>query len=182
MSNRLTKGIARVGSIACDSSGGVNFDQDRAKLKVKVIPFIAAGSTVETDTTFDLPANGILHDVWAKITTASTAAGTFSVGLLSTSSGGSATGFISAIGSSSTGDLRGSFTSSTSGSIGNFVTGSKRGSLLATFSSGSTDGDPGMYAEKAHLCSSVAAKSVTWTTNSSGVLFAGRIYLQYTEI
>lgn len=183
MSNRLTKGRARVGSIACDTSGGVLFDQDRAELKLKVIAFTAAASTAETDTSFDLPDNGIVHDVWGKITAASSAGGTLQVGLLSSSSGGDASGFMISVGTSTTGDIRGGFTSSTSGAAGDFITGVTRGALLAIHSSGSTGADdPGMYAEKPHLCSSVTAKSVTWTTNSSGTTLAGRLYILYTQV
>jgi hypothetical protein len=183
MSNRLTKGRARVGSIACDTSGGVLFDKDQATLKVKVLSFQAAASTAENDTAFDFPSNGILHDVWVKVTAASTAGGVISVGLLSSESGGDADGLIVNLGSSATGTYRGGLTSSTSGATGSFVTGSKRGALIAVWSSGSTAADdPGMYAEKPHLFSSVTAKSVSWTTNSSGAALAGLIYLQYTEI
>ncbi len=186
MSNRATKGVLRAGSVAVDSSGGYKFDQDRAELKVKVLPFTAAGSTAETDTSFDLPANGILHDVWVKITTASTAGGKINVGLLSSEGGGDADGFLASVGSSSTGEVRGTFATSTSGANGPFLVSNTRGALLVTFTSGSTGtgtiGDCGLFAEKRHLLASVAAKSVVWFTNSSGVALAGRIYLQYTEI
>lgn len=185
MSNRATKGILRAGSVAVDSSGGYLYDQDRAARKIKVIPFINT-STCEQDTTFDLPADGILHDVWVKITTASSAGGKISVGLLSSESGGNASGFLASVGASSTGEVRGIYTTSTSGANGAFLVSNTRGSLLATFTSGSTGtaalGDCGLYAEKKHLFSSVAAKSVSWFSNSSGVALAGRIYLDYVEV
>ncbi len=92
MSNRLTKGKARVGSLSIDSSGGVGFDNDRAIRKIVALPFTNA-STAENDTTFDVPSSALIHNVWVKITTASSAAGKLSVGLLSTTSG-DADGFI----------------------------------------------------------------------------------------
>ncbi len=178
MSNRLTKGVGRVGSIAVDS--GIFFDRDRVKRYIKVLPFTVT-TTVETDTTFDLPATGLVNDMWVKITTASSAGGTLQVGLLSSSSGGDADGFIASIGTSSTGVLYPTvtFTDATSGDI---VTGNKRGVFLSAHATGTTDlGSWGFYSQKAFATDSVLAKSVTYTLNSTSGT-AGNIYIEYTEI
>ena len=177
MSNRLTKGVGRVGSLACDTSGSIQFDSARAKYKIRVLSF-AVTSTAEADTSFDLPANGVVHDIWGKVTTASSAAGTLAIGLLSSSSGGDADGFWVNVGTSSTGDVYATYTASTSG----VITGNTRGTFFSTHATGSTEDPGGMYATKPHLCSSVTAKSVTYTGSSTGTGASGLLYIEYTEI
>jgi hypothetical protein len=180
MSNRLTKGVGRVGSIALDSSGGVLFDRDRAKRCIKVLTFTGA-STTEVDTSFDLPTSAIVHDIWAEVTTASTAAGTLTAGTLSSESGGDADGFIVSIGTSSTGILYPTFTH-TEATSGDIITGNKRGVLLSAHATGTTDlGSWGFYAQKAYRTDSATAKSVSYTLNSTSGT-AGNIYIEYTEI
>ncbi len=198
MSNRLSKGEVLVGALKADtditalddvrgatvtsSSGGVSF-KGLAALKVAAIAIVSTGGTSETDSAFDLPADGIVYDVFGKITTASSAGGTILVGLLSSSSGGDADGFMVDVSTSSTGDIRGRFSSSTSGAAGDFITGNTRGDLLSVHATGTTAADdPGMYAEKPHCCSSITAKSVTYTLNSTGATVAGYIYISYLEI
>ncbi len=183
MSNRLTKGKGRVGSLSIDTSGGVGFAAGQATRKIMAIPFTLT-STAETDTTYDLPASGLVHDVWAKITTATSAGGQLSVGLLSSSSGGDADGFMAAVGSSSTGVIRGTWVSSTSGFSGTLITSYTRGAYFAAFSSGTTAATEtaGTAAERAHIIDSKTARSITYTVNSSAVTPAGTIFIDYTEI
>jgi len=186
MGNRLTKGIARVGSIAVETSGGLMFDAGRATYKLRALTFADAGSTVEQDTGFDLPTNGIVRDVFLKITTASSAGGTIHVGLLASESGGDADGFLTSVGTSSTGTFRGEITATATGDARFMITGSKRGAFLAVWSSGTTAVTiPGLGYEKAHVLTSIAARSVSWTSNSSAAstgLIAGTIFVEYTEI
>jgi len=180
MSNRLSKGKVRVGSLACDTSGGVWFGSDLAKKNVMAVPFTCTG-TSEVDTGYDLPDSAVVHDVWVKITTASTASGTISVGLFSSSSGGDADGFIASLGTSSTGIAipRLTYTAATSGDI---VTGNKRGALISAHATGTTDlGSWGYYAEHDFATDSVTAKSVTYTANSTSGT-AGYVFFAYTEI
>ena len=196
MSNRLTKGKARVGSLAVDvgvtatsgvaaqtvtsSSGGVVFTHGSvtATRKIKAISF-SGTATSEQNTSFDLPASGILHDVWVKITTASTAAGKISAGLISTTSG-DADGFVLLLGTSSTGVFRPgpTVTAATSGDV---VTGCTRGILLGSFTTGSTQDEYGYYGERAHVLGSINETRVSVTLNSTSGT-AGYLYLDYTEI
>lgn len=181
MSNRLTKGVARVGSIACDTTGGVWFDQDRAKHQIKAISFTSS-STAETDTTYDLPSSCIVRDVWLKLTTASSAAGTMNVGLLSSESGGDADGFVVSISTTSTGIRYPTFTH-TEATSGDIITGNKRGLLLSAHATGTTDlGSWGFYSQKAHPSDLVTAKSVTYTVSATAGGPAGTIFIEFTEI
>ena len=183
MSNRLSKGVVRAGSFAADSTGGFSFDADRITRKVKVHAFTAPGSTAETDTAFDLPSIGLVHRVAVKLTAASSAAGTMSVGLLASESGGSATGFLSGVSTTSTGLKVGAATASSSGSPDYFWSANTIGSFLSTFNAGTTAAsDFGVFAPKDHSLDSVTAKSLSYTINSTGTAVTGLIYVEYSEI
>jgi hypothetical protein len=179
MSNRFTKGKGLFGSISLDTSGGFGYAGDQAIRKIAVLS-IAGGSTAEQDSGFSLPTNGVVHDIWVKITTASTAAGTLSVGLISTTSG-DADGFIASLGSSSTGTFypKHTFTEATTGDI---VTGNKRGALLSSHATGTTDlGSWGYYSQFGHPLTAMLERAVSYTWNVTSAA-AGKVYIEYTEI
>ena len=139
MSNRVTTGKARVGSLSVDTSGGVSFAAGAVEKKVLAIPFVST-KTSEVDSGYDVPSNSLITDVYVKITTASTAAGTMNVGLITTSSG-DADGFIRSLGTSSSGVKYpfASYTAATSGDIVSSRTACYRGVYLCAQASGTTD-------------------------------------------
>lgn len=184
MSNRLTKGRGRVGSLAVDTSGGVWFEADKACRKIAAISITAPGSSAETDTNWDLPTYALVQDVWLKITANSTAGGHLSVGLSSTSSG-DADGFIYQQGTSSTGVYypNATFTAATSGDL---VTGATRGALLMAHATGTTDLGSWGYFTPITFVSAVPAtvteKSVTFSWKTTQTTPAGTLFIEYTEI
>ena len=187
MSNRLSKGKARVGSLSVDTCGGVYGGMDRVCRKQKNIAFTAQGTSGEFEIGWDLPDHAIVHDVYALITINSTAAGTINVGLSSTSSG-DADGFIYVLGTSSTGLIYPgpTITSATSGDV---VTACTRGHLLAGFTTGggSTDDLYGYYGPHPYVsegAATVTEKSVTfsWKTTQGTTGPAGILFIDYTEI
>jgi hypothetical protein len=178
MSNRITKGKALAGGFEVDSSGaGYGFGGLVAH-KASAVAF-AITATSEQDSGWDTPSNALITDVYVKITTASSAAGTMSVGLITTSSG-DADGFIVALGTSTTGIFRPEavVTSATSGDT---VTGCTRGALLASYSSGTTQDEFGNYTPKAFRTGSVLENNVSWTFNSTSGC-AGYVIFEYTQI
>ena len=185
MSNRLSKGKVRVGSLSVDTCGGVYGGMDRVCRKQKNIAFTAQGTSASYEIGWDLPDHAIVHDVYALITINSTAAGTINVGLSSTSSG-DADGFIYQLGTSSTGLIYPgpTFTAATSGDK---VTASSRGQLLAAWTTNSTDDEFGYYGEFSYVsegASTLTEKSVTfaWKTTQGTTGPAGILFIDYTEI
>jgi hypothetical protein len=183
MSNRLSKGKIRVGSLSVDTCGGVYGGQDRVCRKQKIITITAPGTSAETDTSWDLPTYAIVHDAYVLITSNSTAAGVLSVGLSSTSSG-DADGFIYQQGTSSTGVFYPgpTFTAATSGDV---ITGNTRGQLLSVHATGSTQFEYGQYGATPYLSVGAATateKSVTFTWKTTQTAPTGFLFIDYTEI
>jgi len=182
MSNRLTKGKARVGSLAVDSSGGVEFvtGSASAERKIKALAF-SGTATSEQTLGWSLPANSVVHDVFVKITTASSAAGTMSVGLIATTSG-DADGFIVGIGTSSTGVFVPGpiFTAATSGDK---ITACNRGILLSAWTTNSTQDEYGYYAQFSYPTTGnkMLETLVSATLNSTSGT-AGYVFFEYTEL
>lgn len=182
MSNRLTKGKARVGSLAVDTSGGVDFGTDGvvASRKIKALAFLGT-ATSEKTLSWNLPDNSIVHDVYVKITTASSAAGSMNVGLITTSSG-DADGFIAALGTSSTGSFcpGPTYTAATSGDK---ITANNRGILLSAWTTNSTQDEYGHYAQFSYPTTGnkMLETGLSATLNSTSGT-AGYIYIEYTEL
>lgn len=185
MSNRLTKGKALVGQVGVDDRTGVHLGSTTVRVRdyTKELTFTAAGSTVETDSGYDLPTYGVLRGLSVLVTAASTAGGALHVGLLSSESGGDQDGFAISVGTSTVGIKGPKFTTSTSGATGSFAVSNTYGALISAFSSGSTGADdPGFAVVKPHYADSVTSKSISITTNSSGTTFAARVFLHLTEL
>ena len=179
MSNRITKGVAVAGGYEVDSSGaGYGFGGLVAH-KVAALPF-AITATSEQDSGWDTPSGSLITDVYVKITTASSAAGTMNVGLITTSSG-DADGFIAALGTSSTGLFRPEAIVTTTATSGKTVTGSYRGVYLAAYSSGTTQDEFGNYTPKAFRVGTSLETSVSWTFNSTSGC-AGYVIFEYTQV
>lgn len=182
MSNRLTKGKARVGSLAVDTSGGVGFGTDGvvATRKIKALPFLGT-ATSEKTLGWSLPDNSMVHDVYVKITTASSAAGTLSLGLITTSSG-DADGFIAGLGTSSTGVFvpGPTYTAATSGDK---ITANNRGILLSAWTTNSTQDEYGMYCQFSYpTTGNKMLETGLSATLSSTAGCAGYVYIEYTEL
>ena len=88
MSNRLTKGIARVGSLAQDKPG-VKFGP--------AIRFKSSGSTVEVVTSYKFPENAVVENIYVRTLSVSATSATISVGLATATSSTLYNGFISAM-------------------------------------------------------------------------------------
>lgn len=118
-----------------------------------------------------LPAQGIVIDVYVNVLVASTGGTkTFSLGLLSTSSGGNRTGFLNSINAAATGLQLPVIAVGTSGA-GTY------GTFLSTFSTGNAP------AQKSFAIDSVLAKTLSFTPNSTDwALFTADIYLCYVDI
>lgn len=197
MSNRLTKGTGLVGSLVADtditatsdmaarsvtsSSGGMLWTVTSTQTVAHKVAGIAFASvaTSEVDSGFDMPDSALVTDVYVKITTASSAGGTMSVGLITTSSG-DADGFIVSLGTSTTG-LFWPGATITSATSGDTVTGCYRGALMANYSTGTTQDEFGNYTPKAFRTESMLEKSVSYTFNSTSGT-AGFIIFEYTEV
>lgn len=186
MSNRGTKGKYRVGSISVDTSGSTWYSADQVGRRQHVISLLGANaSTCETDTGYDLPTNSIVHNVSVLVNTASSAASTISVGLLSTSSGGDADGYLAGASTTGTGLKMGAIASATSGAAGDFIIdGSTIGAYLGLATSGSTAVDDSGFAfTRDHNVGAITAKSVTWFTNSTGPsALAAKLVIDITEL
>lgn len=180
MSNRLSKGKALVGSLSIDTSGGLVFAGGRVQKKVLAIPFTST-KTSEVDSGYDVPSSSMITDVYVKITTASTANGTMSVGLITTSSG-DADGFIAALGTSSTG-LKYPFATYTAATSGDIISATNtRGVLISTHASGTTDlGSWGHISIKPYITDAMLENSISYTFNSTSGT-AGYIFFEYTEV
>lgn len=151
--------------------------------KAKVVSIVHAAATTEVDTTYDLPSLAIVSNVLFECTAAASSATTLEVGLFSSSSGGDADGFLDAILVDTTGIKLGAGTASSSGSPDYFWATNTLGVFLSTFNAGTTAAsDFGVFAPKAFATDSVTAKSLTYTINSTGTAFAGRIVILYTEL
>lgn len=181
MSNRLTKGKARVGSLVVDTSGGVGFGTDGvvAERKIKALAFSGLATSEQASGWF-LPTYSLVHDMWVKVTTASSASGTINVGLISTTSG-DADGFIVSLGTSTTGLFYPTvaYTAATSGDV---VSGTNGGALWTAMATGTTDlGSWGYYTKIPYRSNASLETQVSWTLNSTSGT-AGYLYVEYTEI
>jgi hypothetical protein len=188
MSNRITKGKGLIGSLQTDNVLGLDLGSTTVKVRdyVKRIPITSAASTAEQDTGYDIPALARVRDITVLVQTASSAASTLQVGLLSSSSGGDADGFLNGVSTTGTGLKAGGQTTSTSGANGIFLVSNTYGVLLSTFTSGSTGtgtlGDCGLFVKKDHRSDSVTAKSITWTSNSTSTSLVADIFVHLTEL
>lgn len=141
--------------------------------------FTAPGTTVETDSGIDLPAQAVVVDIFANITTAASSAAVLDVGLLSSSSGGDADGFIDGLVVDTTGLKPPVLTATTAGAYD----AATYGPFLATGLAGSTAYG---LTRRNHVSDSVTAKSLTFTINSTlaackGVVFVGLVNLYSSE-
>lgn len=155
------------------------------KRAVKKLSPTLTSAASEVDTSWDLPADAIVRDVFIQVNTAEATGTTktIDIGLLSSESGGDADGFADGISVAAAGEFRPGFTTS-DGGTSTFLQSNTRGVLLSKFVAGSDEGSiPGLYAEIPHLGDSVTAKSVSVTAGSSD--FAELdvdIYVVYDEI
>lgn len=151
-----------------------------AKVKWWCSAEIGAGSNAAVDTTFDLPANSIVHDVIVEVKTAEATGSTktLDVGLLASESGGDADGFVDGISVAATGYKRPTY--ALDGGNAYFAS-TTRGVLLARFVAGTDADDRGLYAEKEHVAGSVTAKSVVYTRGDTFVEFRGHVWILYSE-
>lgn len=143
----------------------------------KVIKLVAPGTTVETDTGYDLPAKAIVADAVLVVTAAASAGSVVDVGLLSSESGGDADGFLDGV--SSTGVAMRTGVPTATSSAGFSTT--TRGALLRTFFAGVESSSPGVHNVKDHLSDSVTAKSVSFTINGTSTTFRGDLILHIIE-
>lgn len=118
------------------------------------IPVSAPANGSETDTGYDLPADGVVLDMYLIVDTAEATGGTktLNVGLLASESGGDADGFMVGVSCATAGYV---ITSLASG-------GQTRGALLRADESGG-----GVLVPEPHSLASVTAKSVSITAGSA---------------
>lgn len=158
-----------------------------ARLRWKKIHITAAAGTSENDTAYDLPAGAVLERVLLEVKTAEATGSTktIDVGLLSSESGGDADGFLDGISTAATGIIQPKW-NQTVGSNNTYLGAASthtRGALLTELliaGNDVTSGGDGFAAAKAHVTSSVTAKSVTWTAGSAQTEFDGYLWLGYT--
>lgn len=165
---------------ATELNASADLSVNGAVIKTKVIAITSTPTGSEQDTGWDLPAKGVLLDVFIDVTTAEATGGTktIDVGLLSSESGGDADGFIAALSVSATGVKRGQ-----AGVTTGVLSSNTRGALLADYTAGTNADDRGLYREKPHLLTSVTARSVTYTAKSSDwAEFRGSLVILYVEI
>ena len=154
--------------------------------KTKVLPIGFADGTTENDTGFDLPANGLLQDIWVNVKTAEATGTTksISVGLLSSESGGDADGFIRVLNVASVGLVHPEIFVTT-GLNETFYADRTYGALLLNFLAG-TDAanDFGLASTLLPYSTATAiAKSITWTPASTDFAeLAAEIVIVYDEI
>lgn len=184
--NKITDADASVGGLWIDGTeltatatelNVLDLSANLARSYVKVISITAPASTAEQDTDYDLPALGMVTDVAVLVTAAASAGSVVDVGLLSTSSGGDADGFLDGVSSTGTGTRVGGVTVGSSG----YLVSSTVGTFLQQFNVTTSSGGPGTAIYRQYPNDSVTAKSVSWTINSTGTAFAGKIYLNIVE-
>lgn len=135
----------------------------------------------EIDTGWDLPAKSIVYDVYVDVTTAEATGTTktIDVGLLSSESGGDADGFLDGVVTSAIKVVGGSVTYTDGGSQ-NYISAHTLGVLLYEGLLGADGaGTAGTINRRAHLASSVTAKSVSYTVGSAATELVGNIYIVY---
>lgn len=128
-----------------------------------VVPVSAPANGSETDTSYDLPADGVVLDCYLIVDTAEATGGTktLNVGLLSSESGGDADGFMVGVSCAATGYVITTLASA----------GQTRGALLTADESGA-----GVLVPEPHSLASVTAKSVSITAGSADwAEFVGRL-------
>lgn len=153
--------------------------------KSRIIRINFADGTTETDTTFNLPSNGFVRDVYINVVTAEATGGTktIDIGLLSSETGGDADGFADGISVAATGIVRPGVTTTT-GLNETYYSANTRGVMLSDFLVG-TDAasDFGIYTEHPHIIASVTAKSISWTPGSNDFAeLVADIVIEYDEI
>lgn len=172
----LTAGAGKVGSLVLG---------DGAQLFAKRIRINSTPTGAEQDTNFDLPAKALVTDILVdvQVAEATGTTKTLDIGLLSSEGGGDADGFVDGVSVATTGLKRPGATV-TPGSNETFFASTTRGALLASFLAGANvDGDGGLYLEKPHLTSAVAAKSVSFTAGSNNFAeFRGSIWVFYVVL
>lgn len=138
--------------------------------KTAVFRVTYATGTTETDTTFDLPSNGLVREVLVNVLTAEATGTTktLDVGLLSSESGGDADGFLDGVSVAATG-LVAAANTITTGANNTYFASSTLGVLLMDKVAGedTAAGGDGVAARKPHLTSSVTAKSISITPGSN---------------
>lgn len=139
----------------------------------------------EQDSSWNLPATAIVHDVFVNVTTAESTGTTktLDVGLLSSESGGDADGFLDGVNVSATGIKRGVATV-TAGGTESYFSSTTRGALFRSFLAGAnTATDVGTNYEKPHLSSAVTAKSISYTAGSTDFAeLVADIYIVYDVV
>lgn len=149
------------------------------------VAFSLAAST-ESLTTYDLPSQALLVDIFANITTVGSTAGTMDVGTYSSSSGGDADGFMNDLDIGTSGIGRPALTASSSGAPGWFMAANTYGAKLSDFQVGTTVTNVfGIGSRKNYATDSVTAKSISITPSTTdaivGVLFLGLVDLLSSE-
>jgi len=158
-----------------------------ALVKVKKISIAATPTGAEQDTAWDLPAKAFVLDMFLDVTVAEATGGTktMDIGLKSSEGGGDADGFAVQLSVANTGLVRPGVVQ-TAGATETYVSDFSRGAFLRNgvpLAGSNVAGDEGVYYEKPHLSTAVAAKSVTYTAKSADwAEFRGDIYFLYIEL
>ena len=145
---------------------------------------IVPGAASETETTYNLPANAFLTDVFLNVLTAETtgATKTVEVGLYSGESGGNAAGFLNGVSVAATGLVKGAAVVTVGGS-NTYYASTTRGVFLANFFAGAnTLGESGLNYEHSFLTSSVTAKTISYTPASVFSTCVADIYVTYIAL
>ena len=160
-----------------------------AKLKWWKSAEIGPGNNTETDTTFDLPAKAIVHEVLVEVKTAEATASTktIDVGLLASESGGDADGFIDGLSVAATGLIVPKFVATVGSNntyLGAAATHTIGALLTGVLIAGQDTADAGDgFAMKApHFAGAVTAKSVSYKRGDTFVEFKGHIWILYSEM
>lgn len=152
--------------------------------KIKRIPITSTPTGSEQDTGFDLPAKGIVTNVWIDVTTAEATGGTktMSVGLLASETGGDTNGFIASASVAATGIVQPTVTATT-GSNEVYLSASTYGALLADFTAGTDVAtDVGTFVGKRHILNGTARSVVYDADDSDWAEFRGDIYIEYIDL
>lgn len=151
----VTVGDAAAGTVAA------GFGRNTKKISIGF-----ADGTTETDTSWDLPANALVRDIYVNVTTAEATGTTktIDIGLLASESGGDADGFVDALPVSATGVIYPTLTTTATW-----------GALLLENGLATSE-----KVVVPHDAGSVTAKSVSWTPGSNDFAeLAADIYIVY---
>ena len=178
--NRLSEGPVIVGDILSDSAKLYKFQKIRIGSGGVAV---GTSATVVTGPIATLSAQELVADVFLNVLTPS-ASQTITVGTTNTTNG-----FAVALSVGTSGIVMPGYTSATSGANGPLLVTNTYGSLLSTFSSGSTGsgaiGDAGLFVRKFYRSDSNASRVLSFTPSSSalgGTTFAADLYIVTVDL